>query len=461
MRIMVPGIDPRSNELLVGAVAEEAFATALLAEIPRRHEEILTLGTAYASATRFRGVVARKPTVDLADPCAAGWTYLVAADDPQRDEIAKLLRPLAIRRCMREPDQPLLYRSEQYDEWSDWLTNNYWSVGEESPHFVLIVGGPDRVPFHFQALLASVASVGRLSFDNLADLQAYVEKILRLERDADPPAHRQALVFATDHGRPDPTYYGRRFLAEPIISRVADDEFPVTALRGDQATRGALLTALTEQHPAFVFTTTHGAGRPKAPLAEQMRLNGAIVCHQNELVSAADIPDDPIAEGAVIVQFACFSAGTPARSDFAHWLGDDSLNAEADFVAALPKRLLAHPRGPIAFVGHVDLTWVHAFDDPDQPDLDQVWHPRLAPFISAVQTVLDPRPVGLALADMSKRYSVGNQVLATDFDRQRRGTLPDDPRTYSRLAQAFITRSDAQNYLVLGDPAACVRMWVP
>ena len=50
-----------------------------------------------------------------------------------------------------------------------------------------------------------------------------------------------------------------------------------------------------------------------------------------------------------------------------HWLQEPTLNSERDFVAALPKRLLAHPRGPIAFVGHVDTAWFHGFDDPNNP----------------------------------------------------------------------------------------------
>jgi hypothetical protein len=59
---------------------------------------------------------------------------------------------------------------------------------------------------------------------------------------------------------------------------------------------------------------------------------------------------------------------------------------------------------------------------------------------------------------MNKRFDVGNAGLANAFDQQRRGNLPDRPEYMRRLVRSFITRSDAQNYIVLGDPAVYPRM---
>jgi len=67
-------------------------------------------------------------------------------------------------------------------------------------------------------------------------------------------------------------------------------------------------------------------------------------------------------------------------------------------VAALPKRLLSHPNGPIAFIGHVDAAWMHGFvDNPDHPDILDRWHRRIEPFVSALNSLLEVQPVGLAL----------------------------------------------------------------
>lgn len=466
MTVMVTGVDWETGKLLVEPLSDDEFTARLVGQLPLQWPQEQRLSMAVESGTRLRGVIARGRTPDFGDPRAVGWTYLVAADEPLRDEISRALEPLARHRGMADPHAPLVFSGEPPEDWQDWMERNYGSMPGQTPHYVLIVGGPERVPFHFQAVLDSAASVGRLAFDEIGSLEAYVEKILRLEGDHPPVTRPEALIFATDRGAPDPTYYSLRYMAQPIEEYVRSGlSVQVRALYGESATAPALLDALTAGRSAIVYTATHGAARPNAGRAVQREINGAIVCTPEpgatgqSLLAASDIPaDTPVAEGAVVFQFACFSAGTPAESDYAHWLGRQCLNAQADFVAALPNRLLAHPRGPLAFIGHVDLAWLHAYDDPDDPDLGESWHPRLRPFITAVETLLAPQPVGLAMTAMNKRFDVGNAGLASAFDLQRRGNLPDTPEYRRKLVRSFITRSDAQNYLVLGDPAVYPRM---
>jgi hypothetical protein len=363
---------------------------------------------------------------------------------------------------MRNAQEPLVFAGEPLHSWFDWIIDRYWTLEVEPPHYVLIVGGPERIPFHFQAQLDTVAAVGRLAFDDLGELEAYVEKVLRLE-DADPaPTQRGAVVFATDHGAPDPTFYSRRHMAEPL-ARYIQDKLGVSTrlIAGDEATPETLLEAVAEHRPAILYTATHGASRAGGPLDEQQRLNGALVCSADGSVifSAEDVLSDlPFLEGGVMYQFACFGYGTPAESEYAHWLGGDTVNAPVDFVAALPRKLASHPRGPVAYVGHVDLTWLHAFEDPDDVDSDAEWGPRMEPFVSAVERLLGPEPAGEAMEEMNKRYAAGNATLANIFDQQRRGPLPERPTFYRTLVKAFITRSDAQNQLLFGDPAVYLRM---
>jgi hypothetical protein len=365
---------------------------------------------------------------------------------------------------MKDPDSPLEFSGETPTDWMNWMLTRYWKVEGEPPHYVLIVGRPARVPFHFQAILDSSASVGRVAFDDTAALSTYVEKLLRVEQ-ATSGCEREAILFATDHGPGDPTHYSRQYMAEPLAKYITERlGVPTTLLAAEDATRDGLLSILQRRRPALLYTASHGAGSPGAPQEEQELTNGAIVCQDADaagkpsLLAAGNVPDVPFIDGGIVFQFACFGCGTPAVSDFNHWLGKDRLNAEADFVASLPKRLLAHPHGPVAFVGHVDLAWLHAFDDPDSPDLDEAWHPRMAPFVSAVSTLLSPQPVGLAMERMNERFDQGNALMASMYDRQKEGTFPDRPDARRRLVQAFITRSDAQNYMVLGDPAVYVRM---
>ncbi|HEX2103971.1 MAG TPA: hypothetical protein VHF51_09995 [Solirubrobacteraceae bacterium] len=457
MRIMAPAIDPDTGRLLVQPIDRREMARALLERLPDAGRYARMLMEATSTATTLRGALERAPTVDLGDPSAAGWTYLVAADDPDRDRIADVLRPLAVARGMTEQVEPLEFGGEPPDAWTDWMLERYWRIEGKPPHYVLIVGGPDRVPFHFQSVLDSAASVGRVAFDSLDDLATYVEKLLRIGREA--PCSREAVVFATDHAGDDPTQYSRRYMAEPLADYVEGRlGVPTRLLAAQDATRERLLDELAGAPPALLFSASHGAAPTGVSRAEQERRQGAIVCQDLQTLTAEDVPHTPFLEGGVVFQFACFGYGTPARSDFAHWTGEDGHNAEADFVAALPKRLLAHPRGPVAFVGHVDLAWLHGFADPTDPIMDEAWHPRVAPFVSAVENVLAPRTMGMAMVEMNKRFDIGNAQMASTFDRHQRGLLPDDPHVLDRLVDTFIWRTDAQNYLVFGDPAVHVRM---
>lgn len=131
--------------------------------------------------------------------------------------------------------------------------------------------------------------------------------------------------------------------------------------------------------------------------------------------------------------------------------------AERDLVAALPQRLLAHPRGPVAYVGHVDMAWLLGFADPENLGVIDRWDARFTPFKAAVDALLSARPVGQAMVEMSCTYHLCNAQLTRIHDelQTRRRKLAD---VETQLADAFIRRGDAQNFLVLGDPAARARI---
>jgi hypothetical protein len=467
MTLRAPALDPTTDLPFVDPIEEDEFAAALVAGLPVTWDDAAKAqARAAAMGMSMRAAIPRGTLPQESDPRQVGWTYLVAADDPQRDDIAAIVRPLAVHRGMADPDRPLVFGGEPPEEWGAWIEANYAYDLQEPPLYVLIVGGPDRVPFHFQATLDVSGAVGRLAFDDLDSLRAYVEKVLRTEAGDVAPARRKAIFFATDRGRPDPTYYSRRFMAEPLAEELTREGVPVTSRTGGAATKEALLELLTTERPGVVYTATHGATYANATQEERERLTGALVCSgpkdpEVPVFAACDLPghDVPLAEGAVVISFACFSAGTPAVSDFHHWRqrGVRRENAAADFVAALPSALLAHPRGPLAFIGHVDLAWLHAFDDPGRPDIRERHHRRLAVFRYALKTALGSLPVGLALKKMNDRLNQGNHRIATMADAVQRGALPS-PEQQRMLVDAWILRNDAQNYIVLGDPATYPHM---
>ena len=459
----------RDGKPLFPAQDEAAVTDALVGALARNAPGIQGVTRSAAETATLRRE-AKRAVLDPGDPRAAGWTFLVNEADPQLAAIRSILRPLAVHRGMADPDRPLVYRGESAEEWFDWLHAEYYALaleGGRSPQYVLLVGDPQQIPFGFQSVLATVANVGRLDFDSPDHLEAYVAKLLRLEAAPAPAVDREALMFATDAGEPDPTFFSRRHMVEPLATHVRDQlHVPCHTILGDAATKTALSAALRQRRPALVYTASHGLGALHETLEEQKKANGAICCQTEDpprpesLFGADDVPlDEPFLEGSIFFQFACFGYGTPAHSDFSHWLYDlPQEYTDADFVAALPKKLLRHPRGPIAYIGHLDLALLQAFSGPEATQGEKRWGERMAPFVRAVDQLLGVQPSGLAMQDLSERYSVCNALITGMYDRERRGRLTWTRELKAQLLDRWLTRGDAQNYMVLGDPAARLRM---
>ncbi len=475
MRVLGMGLNLK-GERLFQPLDGEAFADRLIDALAANGPRMRTMATAGAPGIVFRGEQPRR-VLDAGDPVTAGWTVLVNRDDPRKAELLAALAPLAAHRGMDRPEQPIEYVDSEPDEWGDWLTDAYYALdlapGGKVPRYVLIAGGPDQVPFGVQSLLDAVANVGRVDFATADELAGYVQKVIRLETAPEPVVSREAVIFAPDGGVTDPTHYSRRFMAEPLADLIeAELACTTTRLLGPAATKAALTGALTGTTPAIVYTASHGLGATDEPFEVQTRYNGAICCQTagpftlDALFGGEDVPANgaPFLEGAVFFQFACFGYGTPALSEYAHWLGQpgqETRNTERDFVAALPKRLLAHPRGPIAFIGHLDTAFLHGFADAEAPEILDRWHTRIQPFVSALRMLLEVQASGLAMQGMNERYSTLNALLTNTYDRVQRGRMQWTPESRARFLDSWITRGDAQNYMVYGDPAARLRLPEP
>jgi hypothetical protein len=471
MQIHGMGLDLNGQRLFPG-IDSQVFAGRLIDSLTINGPGVKKLARTGERALAFRGEQDRA-VLDIGDVTAAGWTFLINRDDPRRADILAALEPLAKQRQMDDPASPLLFDASDPGDWGAWLDDNYHALaleGKRVPRYVLIVGGPDQVPFGFQSLLDSIASAGRVDFPSIDQLSGYAAKLIRMQQASEPLVNREAVVFAPDGGPQDPTYFSRRYMAEPIADLMAKDlKLETTRVVGDAATKKALAASLNGKKPAFVYTASHGLGALDATFDLQSRFNGAICCQargqftMDDLFSAEDVPpdDQPFLEGSVFFQFACYGYGTPAMSEYAHWLGQagkETKNTDRDFVAALPKRLLAHPRGPIAFIGHLDTAWLHGFADAAAPETLDRWHNRIQPFVSAVRMLLGVQASGLAMQSMNERYSMLNALIANTYDRMQRGKMQWTDANTARFLDSWITRGDAQNYMVFGDPGACLRL---
>jgi hypothetical protein len=441
------------------------------AELGARLADATDLVQADASGRRTRALAPEDLVVT--DPAKAGWSFAVHADDPNRDSLVKAVERLATRRGMADPAKPLVVAIDPNDDgtWSDWLEDGYAAV-DDRPMYVALVGGVELFPFRFQATFGTRAHVGRLPAAP-DELEAYVDKVLRIEDAAAKPARARAVVMATDGPDTDATFWSNRYFAAPLateleaVAALRTNTVGLPAPTGDRqpATKDALQQALGDA-PGYVLTASHGmAARATAAADVLERVNGAICCDTTSkaeeawLFRGADVVAmDACAEGALWVQFACFGYGTPAQSDFAHWTTDaKEANAPADFVSDLPRRLLAHPRGPVAFIGHVDLAWLQGFADPaEKAELEERISPRLAPFKKLQEWAMVRRyPVGYAMSDIRTSFGALNDRVARTIDRAHR---PGQTLDEVKLADLFVRRNDLGNYLLHGDPGVRISL---
>ena len=158
-----------------------------------------------------------------------------------------------------------MFNGEPEEDWQDWMQQHYLQLRacprtEKSvPYYVLIAGGPDQIPFHFQTLLDSAAAVERVTSDTITDLEAYVEKVLRYERASNPAASREALFFATDGGPGDATHFSRRFMADPPGKACPEDATFSDPCRGSPRMR-----------PRNGFSTRRGRENPRSSIPPRM-----------------------------------------------------------------------------------------------------------------------------------------------------------------------------------------------
>jgi len=285
---------------------------------------------------------------------------------------------------------------------------------------------------------------------------------------------RKAVVWGTHHPKDGFTDQSTAYLttplckghnSEPVIG--AKQAFSLSTFLEKEATKANLLSVLhgkdDNKSPAILFTASHGMGSaPGHP--RQKETQGALLCQDwtgpgsinpSHYLTAAEIPDDAEIHGMVMLIVACYGAGVPVFDPFLYEeigpvhrkLGPLPI-ANKPFIAALPQRLLSHPNGgALAVVGHIERLWTMSFRPFGITS-------QLIPFRNFFGRVMSGEPVGHAMSDFNKRYAVLAAELLTNLD----DTQPDPKPSDEELAWKWIERTDAQNFVVLGDPAAHIRV---
>jgi hypothetical protein len=411
--------------------------------------------------------------VDPEDLAQAGWGVIFAADaDPEiRTALAKLLD---LRRSQAAAVRPGRYRElagpagyQPGERYRTFLARHGTAASSTAdpdvlPYYLLLVGGPNAIPFDFQYGLDITYAVGRLAFETPEEYSRYAAAAVAAESQARP---KPELVFFGPRNADDrATALSVDHLVEPLaasIPGVLAAPWTVRQVVGPgQATKEALRGLLTGgATPALLMAAAHGLAFPSGhPL--QHAAQGGLLCQEWPGPSAwqAAIPtdfylagDDLISPGGseagpagmIALLYACFGAGTPAFDDYIREHGERPPMAPEPFVARLAQRMLAHPNGAaLAVLGHVERTMSFSFVWPGAGE-------QLGAFRSTLTAIANGSRVGEAMHFLNDRHA----ALAAELDDERERLLADDTADPSALAGLWTARNDARNFVLLGDPA--------
>lgn len=320
------------------------------------------------------------------------------------------------------------------------------------PYYLMILGGPDEVPWALQFALASTRAVGRLPLAG-TELANHVRALLDDFKGggADPYT---TVTWSVDLGVEDITHLMRKFLAEKIHAEfVADPEMGATRsinLGGDV---DGLVAALKEQHPGVIVTTSHGMTGPLDDVAAMRAQMGAPVDRHGKALTPA-LLDGWAPAGAVWYCHACCSAGAEAPSVFAPLFDEgtglrlilEGISAAGAMVAPLPLALLGHAKPARAFIGHVEPTFDWTLRNPVNQQV------VTKPIVDAIYPNLFQRfprtPIGHAFRQVYANigsYLANWQVARQGFDSGA-SNLPE-------LMNLQLSARDLQGMVILGDPA--------
>jgi len=459
----------------MGVVAETGATHPRLTEDDLRHISPDSAAVlARAGSTRVLAV--DSSVDDPMDLAQTGWAVLFASDaDPAIKDALKPLLDLRKRqvnddKLFRIFDGPAGVRPNQ--------TAGSWAVAKGVslaapvaprrgvPFYLLMVGSPQRIPFEFQAQFDLQWAVGRLHFDKVADYASYAQKVVEYEQGAGPAQQRQAAVWMPRNPGDLATpmlagAVGADFLgqgdAPPLGQR---QRFKVTPFIGDgQATKARLADifrgSIDGGTPAIVFTGSHGAEWAMADPAIQQQRQGALVTQEwsrgqplqrDHYFSGEDLPADANVHGLIAFVFACFGGGCPDKDSY-FFAADGSKIAltPVPLIASLPQALLA--RGALAVIAHVDRAFSYGFEDVMGTPQEQLLRTPL-------ELLMKGQRVGMAADPLNLQWS----ALAAQLGLALGGNLPGMPQPRSTVvANLFIARDDARNYIVLGDPAVRLR----
>jgi hypothetical protein len=332
------------------------------------------------------------------------------------------------------------------------------------PVYLMLVGSPDQISFEFQYLLDTYWCVGRLDFPSAAEYRAYAERVVAYENSPSIPQRRQAAIFATMHPGDRPTGLFHNQVALPLLRgsdkiRPLGQKFQIEPLLAAEATKENLAALLqgkrTGAPPALLFSGSHGLAFPLSD-TEQAVKQGAILCQdfpgsgpvdRDHYFAASDLPPGASLLGMIHFLFGCYGGGCPKYDTFSRRRDGSPKQIMADTVVArLPQKILA--AGGLAVLAHIDRAWACSFQNSQAA-------PQVQEFRTVLVKLMQGQRIGLATDELNLRWAVLSAELSMTMASARTAAACVST---AEVANRWVARNDARNYVILGDPAVRLRV---
>jgi hypothetical protein len=399
--------------------------------------------------------------VDSKSLASSGWGVIFAPDIGP--DVREALKPLLELRKRLAGDYFKEYTYTQGQAKSGFLAREKAGPGpvdpKKVPYYLLLVGDPRSIPFHFQYELDVQFAVGRIHFDSAEEYANYARSVVAAETGQGALPGKTLTLFGVSNQDDPATQSVLRNLVIPLgdALRSGCGDWSVKVVREQEATKDRLGHFLGGgETPALLFTGSHGMAFPVDD-SRQISCQGALLCQdwpgpkqwQQAIPSDFYFSSDDVGRksllGMIAFHFACHSAGSPDLSDF----GDDTLSdpeqiAPYPFLSRLSRRLLSQPAGgALAVLGHIDRAWTTSFSwTPDDS-------PQIEVFESTIKRLLTGSPVGSAMECVNQRYAeLSVELTGLLIDRDRMVSI-----SRSLTSRVLRAQLDARNFIVIGDPA--------